>query len=81
MKRLCVVLSLIALFTVLALPAVARADDPAPAAEQSQPIADPSTDGWTWDESADPNASTDGWTWDEAAAPSASPDGWTWDEE
>jgi hypothetical protein len=66
MKRLCAVLSLIALLAVLALPAVARADDPAPAAEQSQPAAsNPSPDGWTWDEAADPSASPDGWTWDE----------------
>jgi hypothetical protein len=66
MKRLCAVLSLIVLLTLLALPAVARADDPAPAAEQSQTVSsDPTPAGWTWDEAADPGASPAGWTWDE----------------
>jgi hypothetical protein len=67
MKRLYVLLSLFLLLSVLALPAVARADDPPAApAEQTQP-ADPVTDGWTWDERAPGSAfSPDGWTWDEA---------------
>jgi hypothetical protein len=54
MKRLCIVLSLVLLLVVLALPAVARADDPAP-----------TPDGWTWDESTAPSVTPDGWTWDE----------------
>jgi hypothetical protein len=67
MKRLYVLLSLIILLSLLALPAVARADDlPGASAEQTQP-ADPVTDGWTWDETAPGSAfSTDGWTWDES---------------
>ena len=55
MKRLYIIFSLILVLAVLALPAIARADDngaPAPT-------------GWTWDESSAP-ASVDGWTWDEA---------------
>lgn len=55
MKRLCAVLSLVLLLSLAALPAIARADDPAPAPE-----------GWTWDESGvPPSASVNGWTWDE----------------
>jgi hypothetical protein len=70
MKRsqIVVLISLVCLFAVLALPAVARADE--------------TPDGWTWDETAatsDP--APDGWTWDESAEQSAPvPDGWTWDE-
>ena len=86
MKRsqIIVLLGLVCLF-VLALPALARADDGA-------------TDGWTWDESAaTAEPAPDGWTWDESAAPAdpaadggtsaesaatadPAPDGWTWDE-
>jgi len=55
MKRLYAVLSLILVLTVLALPAIARADDSAP----------PAPTGWTWDESGG-TQSPDGWTWDEA---------------
>ena len=55
MKRLYAVLSLILVLTVLALPALARADDPAA----------PAPAGWTWDESGG-TQSPDGWTWDEA---------------
>src|SRR5438093_7535325 len=67
MKRLCAVLSLVVLLSLAAMPALARADDPAPPpAEQSQPASDPVPDGWTWDESAPPaSESPDGWTWDE----------------
>ena len=39
MKRLCAILSLVLLLIVLALPAIARAANPAP-----------TPDGWTWDE-------------------------------
>lgn len=64
MKRLYTVLSLVLVFVVLAMPAIARADDAAPpAAEQTQP-ADPAPDGWTWDENSPPVA-PEGWTWDE----------------
>jgi hypothetical protein len=78
MKRLCTLLSLIALLTVLALPAIARADDAPPPPEQSQPVTDPSTDGWTWDEAApaDPAASAD----PAPANQGGTTDGWTWDE-
>jgi len=58
MKRLYLVLSLIAVLAALALPAIARADD--------QPGDSPAVvDGWTWDET---NAAVivDGWTWDES---------------
>ena len=55
MKRLYAVLSLILVLTGLALPALARADDPAA----------PAPTGWTWDESGG-TQSPDGWTWDEA---------------
>jgi hypothetical protein len=59
MKRLCTVLSLILVLVVLALPAVARADN-----ETSFAPA-----GWTWDEATAPAETsspvTDGWTWDE----------------
>jgi hypothetical protein len=54
MKRLCAVLSLILVLVVLALPAVARAADPAT-----------TPDGWTWDESTATSVTPDGWTWDE----------------
>jgi hypothetical protein len=54
MKRLYTVFSLILVLAVLALPAVARADDGAAAPT-----------GWTWDESSS-SAAVDGWTWDEA---------------
>jgi hypothetical protein len=66
MKRLYTVLSLILLLAVLAMPAIARADDEVPPPpEQSQPVeAAPAPDGWTWDESSAP-AAPDGWTWDE----------------
>ena len=75
MKRLYTVLSLIALFAVLAMPAIARGDDvPQP---QSQP-AELAPDGWTWDESS-PLATPDGWTWDETSSPLTT-EGWTWDE-
>jgi hypothetical protein len=53
MKRLYAFLSLIALLCVLALPAIARADDNA------------APEGWTWDESG-ATVTPDGWTWDEA---------------
>jgi hypothetical protein len=53
MKRLCAVLSLVLLLIVLALPAMARADDPT------------APDGWTWDGSSVPSMTPDGWTWDE----------------
>jgi hypothetical protein len=79
MKRLYTVLSLVLLIAVLAMPAIARADDIPPPAEQSQP-AEPAPDGWTWDDTSAPPG-PDGWTWDEASAiarPAA--DGWTWDE-
>jgi hypothetical protein len=82
MKRLCAVLSLALLLSLAAMPAIARADDDAPPAAQSQPA----PDGWTWDESA-PTTTPDGWTWDESSATPApesnstpAPDGWTWDE-
>ena len=55
MKRLTAVMSLIFLVAVLAMPAIARADDPAP----------PDPSGWTWDESGT-TQTPDGWTWDEA---------------
>jgi hypothetical protein len=55
MKRLYTVFSLILVLTVLALPAIARADDDGT----------PAPTGWTWDESSTPVA-PDGWTWDEA---------------
>jgi hypothetical protein len=77
MKRLYTVLSLVLLVALLAMPAIARADDAPPPTEQSQP-AEPAPEGWTWDE-AGPAATPDGWTWDEAGTP-AVPDGWTWDE-
>jgi hypothetical protein len=54
MKRVCIVLTLIALLVVLAVPAAARAS------HSTVP------EGWTWDKAA---ASVmlypDGWTWDE----------------
>jgi hypothetical protein len=59
LKRLYALLSLVVLICVLAMPAVARADDPTP-------------DGWTWDEATLPtdpapvDPTPDGWTWDEA---------------
>jgi hypothetical protein len=77
MKRLYTVLSLIALLAVLAMPAIARADDVPPPPEQSQP-AELAPDGWTWDESS-PLAAPDGWTWDETSSPLTT-EGWTWDE-
>ena len=55
MKRLYAVLSLILVLTVLALPALARADD----------ATAPAPTGWTWDESG-ATQTPDGWTWDEA---------------
>jgi hypothetical protein len=56
---------LVLLIAVLAMPAIARADDIPPPGEQSQP-AEPAPDGWTWDEaSATAPAAADGWTWDE----------------
>jgi hypothetical protein len=58
MKRLYVVLSLIAMLAALALPAIARADDGA----NDSP---PAVDGWTWDES-NATVMVDGWTWDES---------------
>lgn len=64
MKRLYTVLSLILLLAVLAMPAIARADDAPPAYGQSQP-AELAPDGWTWDETTAP-AAADGWTWDES---------------
>ena len=73
MKRLYTVLSLIALFAVLAMPAIARGDDVPQPPEQSQP-AELAPDGWTWDESSPPAA--DGWTWDETS--SVGSEGWTW---
>ena len=54
MKRLYAFLSLIFLVAVLALPAIARADDASP----------PASCGWTWDESG-ATQTADGWTWDE----------------
>jgi hypothetical protein len=74
MKRLYALLSLIAVVALLAVPAVARADEQPPPtpAEQTAPAAEP--DGWTWDEQSQP--APDGWTWDEGAIT----DGWTWDE-
>ena len=69
-----VLLSLIFLVALLALPAMARAEE--------------TPDGWTWDETAvvaepasDVEPVPEGWTWDETAAPAEpTPDGWTWDE-
>jgi hypothetical protein len=64
----------VALLVVLALPAVARADeivDSTPA-ESVVPATEPEPipDGWTWDEAKAPRApAPDGWTWDEATAP------------
>ena len=55
MKRLITVLSLILVLVVLAVPAVAHADD----------HSSPAQDGWTWDEASSPGAIADGWTWDE----------------
>ena len=55
MKRLYTVLSMILVFVVLAVPAVAHADDHSSRA----------TDGWTWDKASSPGATTEGWTWDE----------------
>ena len=57
MKRLYLVLSLVAVLAALALPAIARAGD-APGDTPAM------VDGWTWDENA--AAVFDGWTWDES---------------
>jgi hypothetical protein len=75
LKRLYTLLSLVVLFAVLAMPAVARADDPPVAS--GEPAQQLTPDGWTWDEaapveptSADPapaDPAPDGWTWDEAS--------------
>jgi hypothetical protein len=55
MKRLNTLFTLMLVFVVLAVPAIARAQE-GPAAEA----------GWTWDERSAPAAATvDGWTWDE----------------
>ena len=68
-------LSLILLSALLALPAIARAEE--------------APDGWTWDETvivavepaSEAGPAPDGWTWDETAPPAdLTPDGWTWDE-
>jgi hypothetical protein len=55
MKRLYAVLSLIVVFAVLAVPAVAQPKE----AKSSTSV------GWTWDEGALPPFTPDGWTWDE----------------
>ena len=74
MKRLYARIILILVVGLLALPAVARADEvPAPAGEQTEIVAEPLPvpDGWTWDEGVapdpqpEPAAELDGWTWDE----------------
>ena len=56
MKRLHTLLSLILVLGVLAVPAVARAQEGTAA----------TLAGWTWDRgTVPPAATTDGWTWDE----------------
>jgi hypothetical protein len=70
------------LVVILALPAIARADEtPDYASSKSvTATAEPVPDGWTWDEAVTPESVPDGWTWDEATTPESIPDGWTWDE-
>lgn len=63
---------LVALLVMLALPAIARADETtdSPSSESVAVTSEPAPDGWTWDEAApasEPEPLPDGWTWDEAA--------------
>ena len=81
-----IVLLGLCLVAVLALPALAHADE-TDGWTWDQPVAaEPAPDGWTWDEAVAGEPATevpapDGWTWDEAATePAPAPDGWTWDE-
>jgi hypothetical protein len=84
-KRSLIILAALATIAVaLLLPAVARADDPAPDGWTWDGAVALAPDGWTWNGEA--ALEPDGWSWDGTAAPDATeaapaPDGWTWNGE